>query len=252
MNPNKVLTLICYAGQILLESGAETYRVEETMVRIANNFNYSADAFVTPTGIMFSINAHEESYTKVVRIYKRMIDLHKIDLVNSLSRSINEKTTLEELDIKLHEIRKLPSYKPWVMVVFAGISASGFALFFQGSFQDTLTAFFIGCILRFTVQMLYKISTNTFFVNAISTTFIGLLVLTLSLFGIIQNVDAIIISVIMLLVPGIAITNSLRDYVAGDLTSGVARFTEAFLIALSIAAGTGFAFSIWHFLMGGI
>ena len=49
----------------------------------------------------------------------------------------------------------------------------------------------------------------------------------------------------MLLVPGLAITNAIRDTVAGDFLSGLSRAAEAFLIAVAIAVGTGAVISIW-------
>ena len=43
----------------------------------------------------------------------------------------------------------------------------------------------------------------------------------------------------MILVPGIAITNSLRDIIGGDFVSGLSRMIEAILIAASIAICVG-------------
>ena len=54
----------------------------------------------------------------------------------------------------------------------------------------------------------------------------------------------------MLLVPGLAITNAIRDTVAGDYVSGVARALEAVIVAVAIAAGIGFVLSIG--MSGGI
>ena len=51
--------------------------------------------------------------------------------------------------------------------------------------------------------------------------------------------DAIIIACIMPLVPGVAITNAIRDTLNGDYVSGAARAVEAFIKALSIALGVG-------------
>ena len=48
----------------------------------------------------------------------------------------------------------------------------------------------------------------------------------------------------MLLVPGIALTNAIRDLVAGDLLSGVSRAVEAFLVGAALGIGTGFALFI--------
>ncbi|MBQ9987632.1 MAG: threonine/serine exporter family protein, partial [Erysipelotrichales bacterium] len=62
--------------------------------------------------------------------------------------------------------------------------------------------------------------------------------------GIGNHVDTISISVLMLMVPGLAITNAIRDTIAGDLTSGVSRAVEAVLIAVSLAVGAGTALSL--------
>ena len=48
----------------------------------------------------------------------------------------------------------------------------------------------------------------------------------------------------MNLVPGVAITNSVRDIIAGDFIAGQTKMTEALLTATSIAVGTGIALSI--------
>ena len=66
------------------------------------------------------------------------------------------------------------------------------------------------------------------------------------------DVDILIISSIMLLVPGLAITNAIRDTVSGDYLSGVARATEAFLVAIAIAAGIGVVLSMSIGLSGGM
>ena len=71
-----------------------------------------------------------------------------------------------------------------------------------------------------------------------------------SLFPIL-DLDIVIISSIMLLVPGLAITNAIRDSVAGDLLSGVTRMIDAFLTAVSIAIGTGISMSLWMNFFGG-
>ena len=58
-------------------------------------------------------------------------------------------------------------------------------------------------------------------------------------FHLIYNLDATIIGCLMILTPGIAITNSLRDIIDGNYVSGQARLVEAFFIATAIALGVG-------------
>ena len=57
MKSDQLLNVVGYAGKLLIESGAEIYRVEETMVRLCHSFHevQDAESFVTPTGIMLSI-----------------------------------------------------------------------------------------------------------------------------------------------------------------------------------------------------
>ena len=49
--------------------------------------------------------------------------------------------------------------------------------------------------------------------------------------------DMISIGNIMLLIPGIALTNSLRDMFSGNTLAGLMRFIEALLLAMTIAFG---------------
>ncbi len=251
MEINRLLELVSEAGRILLESGAETYRVEETMVRITNSFGASAQSFVTPTGIMFSLTYNGHTHTKILRVYSRKVDLHKIHLINNLSRNL-QNYTLDEVADELDNIRNAATYNYWTTVLFAGISAAGFSLFFRGYPSDWLLSFIAGVVLQIIVMQFTKLRVNSFFNNTMSTALVIGMLLSLWQFGLIENYDNAAISVIMLLVPGIAITNSIRDYVAGDLVSGLTRSLEAFLIALSIAVGAGFVFSLWTFLFGGI
>ena len=86
---NEILQVATFAGQIILENGGETYRVEETIWRICKAFGADeAESFVTPTGIMASICHNSETYSLIKRVSNRTVDLDKIDLVNDLSRNI--------------------------------------------------------------------------------------------------------------------------------------------------------------------
>ena len=69
--------------------------------------------------------------------------------------------------------------------------------------------------------------------------------------GIIRNTDSVIIGSLMLLVPGLAITNAVRDSIGGDLLAGIIRAIEACLIAVAIALGAGVTMSIWLSVSGG-
>ena len=85
----KIVELCLLAGKIMLKSGAETRRAEDTMRRIASSFGiHDSQSYVTPTGIFFSLS--EANATKLVRISERSTDLQKVAIVNNISRKIHE------------------------------------------------------------------------------------------------------------------------------------------------------------------
>lgn len=79
--------VILLAGRILLESGAEGSRVEDTMTRIATTLGYpESNSFVTNTVINFML--HNESYPRIFRIKTRDTNLHRISRTNGISRRL--------------------------------------------------------------------------------------------------------------------------------------------------------------------
>ena len=59
-----------------------------------------------------------------------------------------------------------------------------------------------------------------------------------------------LIGVLMIYVPGGAITLCIRDFLAGHMVSGLAKMTEVFIIAISLATGAGIVLSLWNSLGG--
>ena len=146
MNTDQLLDVASYAGKLLIESGAEIYRVEETMVRLCTSFSEVEDAqsFVTTTGIMFSITVAKKTHTKILRVHTRGVDLNCIDKINSLSRETAvQNYTIEELALKLREIENEQRYSFWIIMFFGALSAGGFAVFFGGNYLEAGCSFLI-------------------------------------------------------------------------------------------------------------
>ena len=81
------------------------------------------------------------------------------------------------------------------------------------------------------------IGSNTFFRTAICSAVASLVSLMLVRIGLGVDVDTVTIGVLMLLVPGAALTNAMREIMAGDIISGVSRIAEVLLVASAIALG---------------
>lgn len=248
MDTNRILHIAADAGRIILENGGETYRVEETVCRICNSLGVKeSDSFVTPTGMMISVTDETGHVASLVRrIPTRTVNLRKIAEVNDLSRNITKQSiTIDSVEHALKEIDNIPHYDKITLIFFASIATSFFTLLYGGNINDSVVSFFIGAIIKLISLKLAELKVNDFFTNILGgavVTFIAMLCIYLNLA---QHSDKIIIGSIMLLVPGLAITNAIRDTIEGDLVSGVARTVEALFIAVAIAVGSGIILKIW-------
>ena len=255
MNTNNIIHLAADAGKIILENGGETYRVEETIIRICNAYGLiHSDSFVTPTGIIISASDSKGQIISLVkRIKVRTIDLEKISKVNDLSRNIKSNNlSVDFVQKELAIISAAPRYSVKVTLFFSGIAAAFFTLLFGGNIHDFIVSFFIGIIIKSISISLSNIELNEFFINVLGGAVAALLALLAVNIQIAFNVDKIIIGSIMLLVPGLAITNAIRDTIAGDLVAGISRGLEAFLIAVAIAVGSGVTIKLWFSYFGGM
>lgn len=250
---DELLHVATYAGKIMLESGGETHRAEDIIIRICTLYGAEeAESFVTTTGIMVSICKDGKTYSLIRRVLRRTIDLHKIDEVNALSRSIQ--TSPLDLNVLYDELKLIDKvsdrYSDLTTLLISSLGAFCFVLLSKGTFKEAIAAFFVGFIIKFYGLKFTNNSTNQFFVNLISAGLATLFTIIFYEFNFIQDVDKTIIGSIMLLVPGLAITNAIRDTIHGDLLAGITRATEAFLIAVSIAVGTGSVLSLWIRIIG--
>ncbi len=247
MDLNKLIKISTLAGKIMLESGAETYRVEETISRICIAYGaHTADSFVIPTGIMVTITYYDEVATLVKRITSRGVDLNKIDAVNDLSRKIQlESIDLCDLNKDLIKISNEPRYSAFITLLCSSIAAGCFSIMFGGDLKDFFSTCLIGAIIKIVMIIFQKLNINEFFVNSFCGGLCAILAVIFLKLNLCSNLDKTIIGSIMLLVPGLIITNAIRDTIAGDFLSGITKASEAFLIAVSIAVGTGAILSIF-------
>ncbi|MDC4242386.1 MULTISPECIES: threonine/serine ThrE exporter family protein [Bacillota] len=165
-------------------------------------------------------------------IEKIFIDTYKAKILNKVPENkLNSIDNEKEYDIKIKMLGYL-------------ITSSAFTLLFGGSFKDSLFSGFIGIILCILEYFLNILKTNNFFINIISGFLVSLLAFIAVKFNIAPNMNEIIIGSLMPLVPGLSITNSLRDIIDGNLVAGSAKFIEAFFIAVGIAIGSAGVLSI--------
>lgn len=243
-----VMEVCLLAGKIMLESGAETYRVEDTMMRMAAAFGIAeTHSYVTPTGIIFSADGFGLTKTKLIRILERSTNLEKIAMVNSISRQISSgKLDLKGASLRLKEIEGMNMTLPLMVQVAAASLASGcFLIMFNGNWNDFLSAMIAGGAGYLIFLLFHRFVSIKFFSEFSASFVIGLISLLLIKMGAGHQLDKIVISSVMTLVPGLLVTNAVRDLMAGHLVSGLSKGAEAFLTAFAIGSGMAIVLTIF-------
>lgn len=250
----KILILAMFAGEIMMKSGAEIYRVEDTITRICRACGIPyVEVFVTPTGIFMSLDNGDDSemISFIKRIRGGAIDLGKISETNQFSRDfVSTDLSVEEGMDWLRKIAKAHPYKLWIKMVAAALVSSFFCIMFGGTVSDFFCALVIGTISFLISEGLTVLETNYFIRGFLCTAFAAISALFCSYHGVGDSSGPIIIGTLMLFVPGVAITNAIRDFLAGDMVSGLSRTSDAVITAISLAAGAGVILRLWVMLGG--
>lgn len=249
------MELVVLAGEILADSGAEIFRVEETMDRICRYYGMrSGSMFVLSNGIFVTAgNAEEECFAKVKTIPVKSARLDRIAAVNQLSREIEagQYTAAKAME-KLRSIQTMPGKTKRMQILAAGASSACFSFMFGGNVVDSTAAFLAGVVLYLYVLYIsqpYLSKIVGIIGGGALATFVCVCLHALH-FG--SHLNQMIIGGIMPLIPGVAFTNGIRDMADGDYLSGSVRLLDAILVFLCIAAGAGMVIHVYHNWFGGV
>lgn len=238
---SKVLDVCTGIGRLMLENGAETYRVEDTVYRVAVNYGMQGvSVFSVPTALIVTIReATGVEHTRLQRVTEQKSNLQIIADANDLSRriaqtDISPNEALAEID---RMNRAESRYTVMHEVAVAALICGFFAIIFQGNIQDLLAAAIAGSLGYISFLSLKKITDIRFFSELLASALIGWTAFFLTSIGIGHDINIVIVASVMTLVPGKAITNGIRDLMASHLLSGVSVLADALLTASAIGIG---------------
>ncbi len=245
IEPEEILNIASAAGRLVLESGGETYRTEDTIVSIAKSMGAKkASAFVTPTVIIVtSTDTNNCNHSAMERIRNRSVNLERIAQVNSLSRKLASRETPSnpvQVGQLLAQIEASPTYSSWFIILASGVCSLFNAFLYQGTWQEAAVSFFISMFIRFFLIFIGRFTIPNFLVSLLLGMFISFLSELSAFFGLVSSSGMVISAALIMVVPGLAAVNAVRDIIASDLVSGNARLTEAFMTAAGLSVGTVF------------
>lgn len=243
------IRLICQAAQLVLENGGETYRVEETAMRMASGLGLSDVNIVAfPTSVFVSV----EGLSRIRRVTHRGTNTSRLARVNDVSRRVEHGLiSADEAEAELHAIAADPGLHQLVLIAAYGVSAASFSLVFGGGLGTLIVALFIGMAVQAIQPLFSRMSMGTLLFDFSGGFLAAALAQLASLAVPYGDVNAAIVGGIMPLLTGLLMTTAVRDTMYGDLISGIARAVEALLLAACIALGVYVGLKLTG-MMGGV
>ena len=245
--PKEVLSIATYLGYNMLRHGAEISRVEDTVSRICLSYKMDeAHVFAVYSTLIISVSKDGETLTQTRRVNSISTNLDRVDRLNDLSRRIcSICPSYEEAIQEIKDIERRKIYHPMLTVLAYALIAGSFAIFFGGDLKDGVVALGVGVAVRLVMLLLEKMKMAPFFITMAASAVVTALAYLAG--GLLRgiNIDTVIIGTLMNLVPGVAITTSMRDFISTDYMCGMSRVTEALLTAASIAIGAS-VMLIWQ------
>ncbi len=233
-----VIDLALWAGQMLMQGGAESQRVEETVHRLGTGLGCDwMDVLVSPNAIVVTTTSGNEFRTKTRRVVRLGVNLWMVSAVNRLSRRVNEEK-LDRFQVR-SELERIdataPQYPRWLVAGMVGVGCAAFSRLFGGDwpiFAVTFVAAFLTMLLR---QELQHWNWNPLLTVVVCAFVGGVLAGSAVSFGMQPEVG--LISAVLLLVPGVHLLTSAEDLLQGHLVTGLVRGVHGLLISLAIAMG---------------
>ena len=237
-----VMQVATEAGHIMLENGAEIFRVEETMERITRHYGIdTGHFFVLSNGILTSGG---NRYSNVEFIPFKGAQLEKVVAVNRLSREIEKGgCSIQDARERLADIRNMKS-KPFLEQVMGSAVGSGaFCAIFGGSLLDCAASFVTGLLLYVFVLLVSRRGMSKIVTNILGS------ILATSLSVVFMNIGfgehpGNMIGSLIPLIPGVPFTNGIRDLANEDYIAGSTRMIDALTVFFCIAAGVALTFLV--------
>ncbi|WP_125568521.1 threonine/serine ThrE exporter family protein [Companilactobacillus insicii] len=238
----RVSELCLKTGYLLISGGAESYRIEDTIERIGKSLGHEVHCYVTVTAVFVEVDGQN---SKFIKSTLGGTNLQMIDDINTMSRQLAEKklspkTFTEEIE-KIYLDKHTTDFPFYVKAIGAGFVSMAPMLIFTMPLYYFIYCFIVGTIGYGISYYLAKLSSMPYADLFISGFVIALLSILLSRLNLVEQYHSIIIGAIMPLVPGVAITNAIRELVMRHALrhalSSAVKLLDALLVASSIGFG---------------
>jgi uncharacterized membrane protein YjjP (DUF1212 family) len=235
-----IVDLALWAGQLLMENGAESQRAEETVRLLGTGLGADwGDVFVSHNAIIVSHSSGDEFRTRTRRLGQGGVNMTLVAAISHLTHRVAEgKYDRFQVRAELERISSLPRhYGRLTTVLMVGLACAAFSRLFGASWLVFAVTLVATCVAMLVRQGLTRHGFNTYLVVLATALVAGLLVGLVNLAHLSPHLETAMAAAVLMLVPGVPFINAVEDLIKGHTVVGLARGTTAVLVILAIALG---------------
>ncbi|KAF9981435.1 hypothetical protein BGZ75_007288 [Mortierella antarctica] len=243
--------LIMIAKAMILY-GAPSHRIEETCALLARRMDVDASFALLP-GLMTISFSDPETHTSDTRHLRctQGMDMYKLSKVYTIAWGVLHGKGIEEANRELEKVTVEPGYYPVWVTVMSWMTCAAFVapLAFNGSWLDTLLAGLCGLLVGLLglVAAKFPVYGNVFEVT--SSILVGFIA---KAFGDRVCFSAVALAGVVVLLPGLLLTQAIMELASRNIVSGAVRMFYALMYAFFLGFGLSLGAELWDFVSGDI
>ncbi len=225
-------------GRALHAVGSPAHTIEGTLQEMCQLLGIKGTFLSLPTSLHSYFSNGEEEMTRIERVEPMGVDLGKLAQVDMVSRDvISNQISFEEGVSRLDQIYDAPNpFRKRIRIAYYLFSVAGFMILFGGTWGDLLASILVGLIMGL-ITLGKPIGLVAQLFEAIVAVVASLATYLLAKWIPGLNVGVIILSSLIIFMPGLYITIAIAEIATQNLVSGTARLVGGIMILLKLTFG---------------
>lgn len=251
----QIRRFILKLGKMLHKYGSPSFRLETYLSGVATQLGVHSSFISTPTSLTMVVwsDRHEDEYHHAARMQPGELDMNALARTDELAHQLlNGEITLEEADQQLDKIDAMPSpYNNFLTCLAFGLSTSAFAMLMGASQLEILLSGLLGLVVYLWTLWAARSKSVGLMLEPVASFTVGLLACAISAYleaGL--NIWLIILSSLIILVPGLSLTMGLKELSSRHMVSGTARVMDAFMQLFKLYFGAFLGINLGYQLFG--
>ena len=244
------IAFVVELAEHLHQYGTTAQRLEGALIQVSQKLELECEPWINPTGMIIAFSdptrpTGDSDTTRVLRVKPGDTDLHKLCEADRIAEEVMAGT----LDISdgrdaLRALKQPASRKEKIMQILAfGLSSASVGGLLRLPWLDILVAGFIGLLVGLLDYWVTRHPRLREASDAISATMAGCIAVLVATYVGALNLNTVIIASLVVLMPGMALTNAINELTSQHLMSGTGRFAGAVATILKLVVGTTIALS---------